>query len=1003
VRKSNEPLEGASEPTVKQKFWRNLAERDDFHSKPEAHHDEFLPETLDDSLPSTTITRRGFIGLIGAATALATAACSTREKTIVPYTKRPTEVIPGVANYYASTYPEGDCSFPVLVKTREGRPIHVVGNDESPRFKGKTSIRAIADIMGLYDPDRLRAPTVDGQLTNWETVEKKFSTIISAANRESKPILLLTGSTDSPTRKALLGELRNQVKSFDVRHWEPGRCEAARSADEAVFGVPLRKRLRLDRTNTIIAFSADFLGGDDPASIAAFTNKRRPAKPSDGMTRLWVFESRLSLTGANADHRFAVKPTDVATIAFALAFQLHTQKGFALPVGVNLPSFPEDRIEGLHIPKDLWQALVDELGQAKSDAVVVAGDDLPSEAQIAVHLLNEMLGSRGVELSSSDALLNSAEFEEIIREMENGRYHGVILWGVNPIYSFRDATRIRSAFEKVPNRIWIGTVLDESASLCQWQLPENHWLESWGDHASTGQLTLQQPAVMPLYDSRSGEDILLFALNSLGGDTFPDYHNFLLYRWRKDVYASDTPTTFEQFFNATLHDGVLHRELPVTPPPGFRGGAISEPAQAALTGKPNPDFELLIHVSTQLYDGRFANNAWLQELPDPVTKNTWGNPLLISVSDANRLGLANGDVVEIDSGQSKLSTPVLIQPGQAQGVFAIALGYGRTFGSVARNVGVNAYSLLGTDTSSPNVRRSVKLSKTSNKVRLPLTQSHHRMHGRDLVRMMTLSEFDTTTNSPRKQLDLVTLYPSQRFPEHKWGMVVDLSACIGCSACVIGCQSENNIPTVGAEQVERGREMHWIRIDSYYEGSEDNPRVVHQPMLCQHCDSAPCENVCPVNATNHSPDGLNQMAYNRCVGTRYCANNCPYKVRRYNFFDYTSEKPEPAKLVYNPEVTVRPRGVMEKCTFCVQKIEDARMRAKTEKRPVRDGEIVPACAAACPSSAIVFGDLNSATSQVSQASRNKRGYKVLEEVGARPAVTYLAALRNPVAPGGRNE
>jgi molybdopterin-containing oxidoreductase family iron-sulfur binding subunit len=1003
VRKPNEPLGNVSASTVTQNFWRNLAERDELLSKSETRQDEFLPETLDDSLPNTTITRRGFISLVGAATAVATAACSTRERTIVPYTKRPTEVIPGVANYYASTYPEGDTSFPVLVKTREGRPIHIVGNDESPRFKGKTSIRAIADIIGLYDPDRLRAPMLDGQLTNWEAVEKKLSEIVGEASRDSKPILLLTGATDSPTRKTLLNELKIRVKTFDARHWEPGRGEAARAADEAVFGVPTRKRLRLDRTNTILAFGADFLSGDNPETIAAFTNKRQPAKPTDGMSRLWVFESRLSLTGANADHRFTLKPTDVATIAFALAYQLHILKGFTLPDDAILPSFQEDRLDELHIPKDLWHALLDELAKAKSDAVAIASDDLPIEAQIAVHLLNEMLGSRGVELSTADPILNSAELEAILQDMEKGHYFGVILWGVNPVYSFRDTTRIRSAFEKVPNRIWIGTVVNESTSLCQWHLPENHWLESWGDHTYTGQLTLQQPTVMPLYDSRSGEDILLFAFNSLGGETFPDYYSFLLNRWRKDVYTEDTPATFEQFFNAALHDGVLHRELTASKPPGFRGLAISRSAQIALAGQANADSELLIYVSTQLYDGRFANNGWLQELPDPVTKNTWGNPLLVSVGDAKRLGLDNGDVVEIDSGECKVTTPVLIQPGQAQGVFAIALGYGQTVGSVARDVGVNAFSLLGRDTSSPNIRQSIKVHKTGSKVRLPLTQSHHRMHGRDLVRMMTLSEFGTKTNSPHKQLDLVTLYPSQRFPEHKWGMVVDLAACIGCSACVIGCQSENNIPTVGAKQVERGREMHWIRIDSYYEGVEDNPHVVHQPMLCQHCDSAPCENVCPVNATNHSPDGLNQMAYNRCVGTRYCANNCPYKVRRYNFFDYTSEKTEPAKLVYNPEVTVRPRGVMEKCTFCVQKIEDARMRAKTEKRAVRDGEIVPACAAACPSSAIVFGNLNSATSLVSQASRNKRGYKVLEEIGARPAVTYLAALRNPVALGGGND
>lgn len=986
-----------------QKFWRTLEERNLAESQPETRDDEFLPETIDDTLPSTTITRRGFMGLLGATAALATAACSTREQTIVPYTKRPVEIVPGVANYYASTYPEGERSYPVLVKTREGRPIHITGNDEDPRSKGKTSIRAIADVMGLYDPDRLRSPSRDGQSTSWDEVTKALTNLVSETKRESKPVLLLTAATDSPTRKALLADLRSKLPSLELRAWEPGRGEAARVAAEAVFGVPVRQRLLLNRAKTIVALGADFLNGDDPEVISAFTEKRRPATPDVGMSRLWVFEGPLTLTGANADHRFTVKPTDLAVLAVFLANRLNVEKGIALPSGVHLPSVPEERIARLGVPGAQLQALIDDLAQAKSEAVIVGGDTLPVEAQIAVHLLNRMLDSQGIELRESAPLLTTPEFEAILHGMESGRYHAVILWGVNPAYAYKNRERFNSALSKVPHRFWVGQTADETSRLCQWQLPENHWLESWGDHAVDGHLTLQQPAIMPLYDTRSGEDVLLIALNGLGGGPFADYHDYLLQRWRRDVHTPDNPVLFEQFFGAVLHDGLLRQDVATTPSPQFQATAVSAAARTALEPISTDGFELVVHPSTQLLDGRFANNGWLQELPDPITKNTWGNPVAISVEDAQRLGLTHGDVVEIIAGEVKLTTPVLVQPGQTVGVLAMALGYGRLVGSVAANVGVNAFSLLGTDTSSPNVRRSVKLNKTGAKVRLPLTQSHHRMHGRDLVRSWTLSEFGEELRKPRKKLDVVTLYPDQVFPEHKWGMVIDLAACIGCSACVIGCQSENNISTVGAEQVERGREMHWIRIDSYYEGSENNPRVVHQPMLCQHCDSAPCENVCPVNATNHSPDGLNQMAYNRCVGTRYCANNCPYKVRRYNFFDYTSNKTEPVRLAFNPEVTVRPRGVMEKCTFCVQRIEDGRMRAKSEKRDVRDGEIVPACAAACPSGAIVFGDLKNPTTRVSQANRDARGYKVLEEVGARPAVTYLASLRNPANPGGSHE
>ncbi|MCE1228445.1 MAG: 4Fe-4S dicluster domain-containing protein, partial [Firmicutes bacterium] len=398
-------------------------------------------------------------------------------------------------------------------------------------------------------------------------------------------------------------------------------------------------------------------------------------------------------------------------------------------------------------------------------------------------------------------------------------------------------------------------------------------------------------------------------------------------------------------------------------------------------------FELVLRPGTQVFDGRYGNSGWLQETPDPVTKVTWGNPLSLSVADAKALRLKDGDMAHLEAGGQSLRHPVIVQPGQAKGTVVLALGYGRTTGGVARGVGFNAYPLRAS-------LSGAKLTKARGSMKLPVTQSHHRLDGRDLVRSMPVATFAKGDLHHPHHPD-ATLYPDQQFPEHKWGMVIDVSACIGCSACSLACQSENNIPTVGPDQVAKGREMHWMRIDRYYEGEADNPSVVHQPMLCQHCDHAPCENVCPVNATNHSPDGLNQMAYNRCVGTRYCANNCPYKVRRFNFLEFTAHKSEPEILAYNPEVTVRPRGVMEKCTFCVQRIQDVKIRAKGEHRAIRDGEVQPACAAACPSQAIVFGDLKDPESAVSRLVKSERGYKVLEEIGARPAITYLANLRNP--------
>ncbi len=983
------------------KVWRSLDERDETSLAQKAAHDEFTTEALDDKLGSSIVSRRGFLGLLGATAAVATAACTTHERTIVPYTKRPKEIIPGVANYYASTFAEGPRSYPVLVKTREGRPIHITGNDEHPRFKGKTSLRTVADIASLYDPDRVRQPLFQGRASSWADAEKALNAALATAKRESKGVLLVTGASDSPTRKALLAHLKAALPTLEVVIHEPGVSDSFAASARTAFGVPVQVRPRLTAASVVVSFGADFLGGDDPQAIADFTAPRRPEQPMTAMNRLWVFEGTLSLTGANADQRFPVRPSKLAALAFALAHDLNARHAIALPPGVTLAAPAGNLLEGAGISSKAWEKLTDDLAKAKQTAAVLCGDGMPADAQTAVHLLNTMLGLTVVEYRPGEACTSLAETQSVIRAIESGHHAVAILWNVNPAYSLPNAQQWSAAFAKVPLRVCIGTTEDESATKCQWLLAAHHWLESWGDFGDNELLSLQQPAVMPLYDTRQGEDIILSAARALGVSLPADYHAYLRARWQREVQPTDSPLPFDRFFAAALHDGIVRREIPSNAMLLATQAAVNDVARRASPSEAG--FELVLRPGTQVYDGRHANNGWLQELPDPITKNTWGNPLLVSVADAGELGFKNGDLVDLEVDKVRVTVPVFAQPGQAKGVLALALGYGRTQGSVARGVGVNGFPFVGLDAASSHVRASAKVTKATGKVRLPMTQGHHRMQGRDLVRSFTLAQFAQEAARPRKRVELTTLYPDQQFPEHKWGMVVDLAACVGCSACVIACQSENNIATVGPEQVERGREMHWIRVDSYYEGSEANPKVVHQPMLCQHCDSAPCENVCPVNATNHSPEGLNQMVYNRCVGTRYCANNCPYKVRRYNFFDYTSEKTEPADLVYNPEVTVRPRGVMEKCTFCVQRIEDGKIRAEAEHRSLKDGEIVPACSAACPSNAIVFGDLKDPQSRVAKLAVSKRGYKVLEEVGTRPAVTYLADLKNPAIEGGAHE
>ena len=964
--------------------WRSLEERDASPEALQAAHDELKPAPLTPTdSPVTGISRRNFLGLVGATAAVAaTAACDKSGKAfVVPYTKRPREVVPGVANFYASTFPEGTQSYSVLVKTREGRPIHITGNDEHPGLKGKTSPRAVADILRLYDPDRLRGPKLQGHSASWADAEKVLNTAIANAKQAGKAILLLTGASTSPTRKVLLAELQAALPTLEHLTWEPALGEGAQEGASAVFGTSLKLRPRLENAKVILSLGADFLNGEDPEAIAAFTSQRRPAEPVKTMNRLWVFEGPLSLTGTNADQRFPVPPSRLAALGFALANDL----GLPLPAGAQLASLPAPA----DIPAEAWRKLLEDLRSAGSAAVVLCGAAMPAEAHVAAHLLNTMLESKCLEVRPAEPLARLRDLEAARQGMASGKYAAAIFWGVNPVHAFPDTEAWNAALAKVTTRVWVGLLEDESTAGCALVLPEHHWLEAWGDHEDGTLLTLQQPTVGALYDTRQGEEIVLAILRGLGAASAEDYRAYLHDRWAKDVHRGPVP--FERFWQAALHDGFVKTDAKTLALPAFRGDAVK--AMAGQAHQTSGAFELILRPGTQVFDGRYGNNGWLQELPDPITKATWGNPLAISVADAKALGLQDGDRVELAVAGRQLSLPVLLQPGQAKGLLVLTLGYGRTVGGIAKGIGVNAFPLVDMQSPCPNLIRNVKLTKGKGRAQIPFTQNHHRMDGRDLVHSFSLLEFAKVKKKPAA--DLATLYPDQQFPEHKWGMVIDLSACIGCSTCVLACQSENNVTTVGPEQVAKGREMHWIRIDRYYEGSEENPRVVHQPMLCQQCDHAPCENVCPVNATNHSPDGLNQMAYNRCVGTRYCANNCPYKVRRFNFLEFTAYKTEPESLVYNPEVTVRPRGVMEKCTFCVQRIQDARIRAKAENRPVLDGDIVPACAAACPSQAIVFGDLKDPKSLVTQLSRTRRGYKVLEEVGARPAITYLADLKNP--------
>ncbi len=969
------------------------------------------------SLPNgiDPISRRRFLTLLSASASLALgSSCSRIDRgTIVPYTRRPGESIPGVATYYASTFQEGLTTLGVLVKTREGRPINIEGNAEHAVSRGKTGLRAMGDLLGLYDPDRLRTPSHRGGASSWDDAINSMAKALSDARLLEKPILLLTGAMLSPTQKALLYDLRLAFPTLLHAAWEPYTPTSGIAASAALYGNAVLPRLHLDRADVILSLQSDFLGRDPNASVFTqdFASRRIVSGPKASMNRLWVLEGGMTITGANADQRIAVRPSKIAELAVAVARQLHQAHSLPLPAGLKAEDLGRVEVESAArnagIDPSILRLLAENLAGAKSASLVLAGPELPTEAHVACGLLNSMLGAEGNTLdtnsaSQSPALINLPELQSLLKEAAQGKYAVGIFWGANPAYAFPDASLWKSAIAKIPESYRIGLYEDETALDCAWRLPENHWLESWGDFDPVADYSsLRQPVIGTIHDSRQGEDILVACLRKMKIQGPRSYLEYLKSRWQSEVCPADSPVPFETFWNAALHDGGVRREPKPQSLPAMNIEAVRNALSAVgNAGTQSTGFEIALAPGSAVYDGRYANNGWLNELPDPVTKATWGNPLLLSATDAERLGVREHDAVRITAGGKSVEVSVLIQPGQASGVASLALGYGRRTGSVAIDVGANAYSLMDVASKTPYLLSDAKLARVSaDKRKLsPRTQDFDQQGSRDLARSWSLTQYSAEVSKEthgHSAEALPSLIPNPEFPNQKWGMVIDLSACTGCSACMIACQSENNIPVVGPDRIAVGRGMHWIRIDRYYEGDARNPKVQLMPMLCQHCDNAPCEIVCPVNATTHSPDGLNQMAYNRCVGTRYCSNNCPFKVRRFNFFDYTSMKKEPESLVFNPEVTVRPRGVMEKCTFCIQRIQNAKQNAKSESRQIRDGEIQPACVAACPANAMVFGNVNDPQSRVSRLMKMNRKYRLLEDLGIRPSVTYLVDISNP--------
>ncbi len=983
-------------PETSKRYWRSL-ER--------LYRSPALSELADGEFPAGAaelpkgVTRRGMLELLGASFALAgLASCRRPEHEIVPFVIAPESTIPGVSKRYATTLPWGWHGHGVVVESHEGRPTKVEGNELHPFSLGGASAWMQASILDLYDPDRssrvmwrsehetpLSPSSWEDFLTFWEETAPELD------DTRGGDLAVLSAPASSPT---LFRQRELFLERFPEARWvvhEPLGPENVLEGVRRLTGRALRPVLHLERARRIVCLDADILLTEAEAVTQArgFARGRRVDGVNEEMNRLYAVESTLSLTGANADHRLAVPSHRVGAVLAALAVEL---EGLGVPVGVesvDLPDFDED-------VRDAIAILARDLAAFPERSLVATGYRQPPAVHALALAVNRALGAIGTTLTlhEDDHLSwgRSSELAELAEAMHGGTVRTLVVLGGNPVYTAPADLELSKALSAVDNVIQLSTHLDETSDHASWHLPQTHSLEAWGDvRAADGTLSIVQPLIAPLFRGRSAIEIVASMLE----DRFEEGYRLVRDTWKDHVFQGED---VEPRWRRTLHDGVLESSALDSPEISFEEGAVQRAFGSLVNVSAREgELELVLVPSASTYDGRFANNAWLQELPDPITKLTWGNAALVSPATARELGVDTGDVVALELGGHRVETPLMVLPGQADGSIALALGYGRTkSGRVGDGVGVDAFQL--TTSEAPHAVMGLGVDRVGRRHDFAFTQEHWSMEGRDLVREATLEDYRNEPPAGREHLghDAPALWEAPSLEgDYQWGMTVDLNACIGCNACVTACQSENNIPVVGKAQVERSREMHWLRIDRYFSGRPEEPRVSFQPVPCMHCENAPCEQVCPVGATVHDGEGLNVMVYNRCIGTRYCSNNCPYKVRRFNFFNFTAEYTETVKMLMNPDVTVRSRGVMEKCSYCVQRVNEAKITADGEGRQLRDGDVRAACEQTCPSQAIVFGNVADLESRVSREKRNRRNYVLLEEMNNKPRTSYLAKIHNP--------
>ena len=1052
-------------------YWRSIEEHADTPEFRDFITEEYPHEIerWDDSL-----SRRNFVKVMGASLALAgLSGCVIQPpEKIVPYVKNPEGMLPGKPNFFATAMSLGGVATGLLAKSFEGRPVKIEGNPDHPGSQGATDILAQASLLGMYDPDRSQEITYRGGPKTWETFMGELRAAVEENRKDGGAgIRFLTETVTSPTLIDQFAKVKAELPNAKWAQYEPVNQDNVLAGAKLAFGSPVQAIYRFDKAERILSLDADIFSGFNVGYIKDFSKGRAFSEEKKEINRLYCVETTISITGAKADHRIAVRPSQMAEVAKAIAK--------AVGVAGATSSYTENAA---------WiAAMAKDLQSFKGKSLVVAGDNQSPVVHALAHAMNAALGNAGQTVVYADPVspgtdkLQIDQLRELVADIDGGKVKILVILGGNPVYNTPSDVKLSAErMDKVGLRVHLGMYADETAEHCHWHVHENHYLESWSDaRAYDGTASIVQPLIAPLYDGKNVHQIVQLFLKENFDKTD---HDIVKEYWQKtDIKpaatatavpakteektepkaevppakteakvtapaantaakevpksaatstapaaapASIAPKNFEDNWRKAVHDGVVPNTASTPKSVTVSTAFLSRPD---IRSAANGSLEISILPDPSVYDGRFSNNGWLQELPNPLNKVTWSNVALISPKTAEKMGINQGrDVREIagaSQGRTFINTkggnlfsdlvnltfqgeqirtpvPMWVSPGQPDDVITVFMGYGRTrAGKVGTGLGYNVFDVRRSDAPDAGFGNIVRTGETAT---IASTQTHFNMEGRDLLRVWDLEEFqkDPMIAHQENEYDK-SMYPYEQHQatyekNHKWAMTVDLNSCVGCNACVLACQSENNIAVVGKEQVERHRMMHWMRVDAYYGGEDlNNPEGPHfQPVLCQQCEQAPCEVVCPVHATVHSAEGLNDMTYNRCVGTRYCSNNCPYKVRRFNFLLYQDWDTPQYKLMRNPEVTVRSRGVMEKCTYCTQRIAAARIEAEKDGRAIRDGEVVTACQSVCPTNAITFGDMHDQDSKIAKTKKDHRNYNLLNELNTQPRTTYLAGLKN---------